>query len=108
MAKKNQSSRKSAKGSKDEDFESALADVEKVVHRLESGELGLTEALAEYERGIEKIKLCHETLQRAELKIQLLTQVDEDGSAHVESIDRTPPQAERAPISDVDGPEGLF
>ena len=94
MAKKKSVSaetRESERASAD-DFESALAQVEKVVERLESGELGLSEALAQYEIGIEKIKVCHRALEQAELRIAVLTEVDENGSPRVEPVDRIPPR----------------
>ena len=119
VAKKKRTKTAGDAGSENPDFEGALADVEKVVERLEGGELGLTDALAEYEHGIQKIKICHETLQRAELKIQLLTQVDEDGTPHVQPIERSPPGREPQPndpprrggeagAPDMDDEPGLF
>ncbi|MDV6032820.1 MAG: exodeoxyribonuclease VII small subunit [Phycisphaera sp. RhM] len=107
------------------DFESALAEVESVVEMLEGGELGLSESLVQYERGIEKIKLCHQVLQQAEKRIAVLTSVDEDGTASVEPVDtgegtrnpassgrsasgRKPARKSRGPVSDVDENEGLF
>lgn len=125
MAKKKRKSdaEKSADGTEQVDFEAALADVEKVVHELENGELGLTESLAQYEQGIEKIKLCHQVLERAEKRISVLMSVDEDGNASVQPVDvqaddlalggsgtaksavRKKP---RPPISDVDEAGGLF
>lgn len=88
MAKK-KTSKKAARDDKRaavEDFETALAAVEEVVEQLESGELGLSESLAQYERGIEKIKLCHHALQQAEQRISVLMQVDEDGTPTVEPV----------------------
>lgn len=109
VAKKNRIGTKGVTKTDIPDFEGALAEVENVVRRLEGGELGLTEALAEYERGIAKIKICHDSLQQAELKIQLLTQVDEDGTPRVESVDRTPPiENGEESSSDVDDGRGLF
>ncbi|MCA9138684.1 MAG: exodeoxyribonuclease VII small subunit [Planctomycetales bacterium] len=107
------------------DFESALAEVQKVVQQLESGELGLTESLAQYERGIKKIKLCHQVLRHAEKRIAVLTGVDEDGTALIEPVDTSGGQSpsiakssrggdrprakkSRPPISDVDDSAGLF
>lgn len=89
MAKKKQDGNTPPEGRVDRqvDFESALAEVEKVVAELESGELGLSESLAQYERGIEKIKLCHQVLQQAEKRIAVLTGVDADGTASVEPVD---------------------
>lgn len=79
-----------------EGFESALAAVEDVVEQLESGELGLSESLAQYERGIEKIKLCHRALQQAEQRISVLVQVDEDGTPTVEPVEMASDRTQRA------------
>lgn len=79
-------------------FEAALAEVEEVVEQLESGELGLSESLAEYERGIKKVKQCHQALEQAERRISVLTSVDEDGTANLEPVD-TGIQSSRSPAS---------
>jgi exodeoxyribonuclease VII small subunit len=60
-------------------FEDSLAEVERVVHELEEGRLGLSEALAQYEQGIKHLKQCFELLQQAERKIELLTAVTDNG-----------------------------
>ncbi|MDM4014000.1 exodeoxyribonuclease VII small subunit [Roseiconus lacunae] len=96
MAKKKQSPSSNASSNpNDIDFESSLQEVEAIVEQLESGELGLSESLASYEKGIAKIKLCHEVLRRAEQKISLLTQVDEDGTPHVEPVEGSPSEGSR-------------
>ena len=59
-------------------FEDALADVEKIVGSLESGEMPLEEALAGYEKGIKAIQSCYEILEKAEAKL-LILQKDADG-----------------------------
>ena len=61
-------------------FEQALAQVEQAVTRLEEGELGLDEALAQYEAGLKHLKRCHQLLERAEQKIETLTGVDAQGN----------------------------
>ncbi|TWU36075.1 exodeoxyribonuclease VII small subunit [Novipirellula artificiosorum] len=65
----------------DIDFESALSEVEKIVHQLESGELGLTESLREYELGIKRLNQCHQLLESAEQKITMLSGFDAEGNA---------------------------
>ncbi|MBX6752769.1 MAG: exodeoxyribonuclease VII small subunit [Thermorudis peleae] len=50
-------------------YEQLVAEIEQIVQRLESGTLTLTEALQEYQRGIELIRLCNSILDQAELKI---------------------------------------
>lgn len=54
-------------------FEEAISELEQIVERLERGQIGLDEALAEYERGIRLIRHCRELLQKAEQRIEILT-----------------------------------
>lgn len=54
-------------------FEDALARVEAVIDRIESGEAGLEESLREYERGVELMRRCREILSRTELRVEELT-----------------------------------
>ena len=68
-------------------FEDSLAQLEETVQQLEAGQLGLSESLDLYERGIKKLKECHETLSAAERRIALVTGVDEDGNPNTESFD---------------------
>jgi len=53
-------------------FEEALAELEKVVAELESGEIPLEESIDLYERGIASFKRCHELLRAAEKRIETL------------------------------------
>ncbi|MCG6922953.1 MAG: exodeoxyribonuclease VII small subunit [Acidobacteria bacterium] len=59
---------------KDEEprFEQALAALERIVERLEKGELTLEESLTLYEEGIRLSRLCHGKLEEAEGKIEML------------------------------------
>jgi exodeoxyribonuclease VII small subunit len=68
-------------------FESALHELEGIVHQLEDGELGLEEALARYEQGVSLLKHCYGVLQRSERKIELLSGVDSDGNPTTEPFD---------------------
>ena len=68
-------------------FEESLEKLEQIVQDLEAGQLGLTESLELYEKGIQSLKQCHQALTVAERKIQLLTEVDESGEATVEPFD---------------------
>ena len=63
--------RKSSKGA---DFERALDELEKLVERMEEGELGLEESLKLYERGIELSKACQKALDAAEQRIRVLSE----------------------------------
>lgn len=70
-------------------FEQALAAIEAIVHELEEGQLGLEESLTRFERGAKLLRQCHEELQRAERRIELLTGVDADGRPICTPLDET-------------------
>ena len=57
-------------------FETALAELEQLVVRMERGELSLEEALQTFERGIALTRECQSALRDAEQKIQLLSRAD--------------------------------
>ena len=62
-------------------FEESLVKLEKIVAELESGKLGLSDALARYEEGVKHLKGCQQLLELAERKIELLSGVDAEGNA---------------------------
>jgi exodeoxyribonuclease VII small subunit len=76
MAKKKSTSREECVGT----FEESLVELEKIVAELESGKLGLSDALARYEEGVKHLKGCQRLLEMAERKIELLSGVDADGN----------------------------
>lgn len=53
-------------------FEAALTQLERVVERLESGELALEETLQLFERGVELRDRCQKELLDAETRIEML------------------------------------
>ena len=53
-------------------FEKALAELEKIVTRMESGELSLEEALTTHKRGLELARLCHKQLEAAQQQVKVL------------------------------------
>ncbi len=61
-------------------FEEALEQLERIVEHLEDGRIGLNEALAGYEKGVGLLRQCHELLQKAERRIELLSGIDADGN----------------------------
>ena len=61
-------------------FEQSLAELEDIVAQLEGGELGLDDALEQYEQGVTRLKQCHQQLERAEQRIELLSGVDAEGN----------------------------
>jgi exodeoxyribonuclease VII small subunit len=83
MAKKKPTARDECAAS----FEESLEELEKIVAELESGKLGLSDALARYEQGVKHLKACQQLLERAERKIELLSGVDADGNPITEPFD---------------------
>ena len=60
------------KGEKKFRFEQALEELEGIVSRLDSGELGLDQMLSEFERGIKLVRGCKQFLDAASKKVELL------------------------------------
>lgn len=57
-------------------FETSLDELEKLVSRMEKGELSLEESLQNFEQGIALTRACQKALDEAEQKVSKLT---EDG-----------------------------
>ncbi len=66
-------------GASDVPFEEALAQLEKLIDRIESGKVGLEESIAEYEKGAALLKHCRSILDRAEQRITELTAPPAEG-----------------------------
>ncbi len=66
-------------------FETALKELEKIALRLEEGSLGLDESIEEYERGMRLAKFCHNKLEEAEKRIEIL-QKGEDGEIRSKNV----------------------
>ena len=67
-------------------FEAAMAELERIVRQLETGELGLDAALGLYERGVALVRRCRGELERAEARLQVLS-VDPDGQPVLRPLD---------------------
>ena len=109
-------------------FEQALAQLELIVRKLEEGQLGLSESLAEYEAGVRHLQQCYAALEKAERKIELLAGVDAAGNPITRPFDDAeltleqkaesrsrrrsakPAKAPPPPAADkdIDDPPGLF
>lgn len=70
------------KPSKIEKFEHSLGRLEKLVEKLEEGNLPLEEALQAFEEGMGLAKVCEQKLHEAQKKIQLLMK-DKEGKEQV-------------------------
>ena len=53
-------------------FEQALAELEKIVKKMESGELSLEQALATHKRGLELARFCQQRLETAQQQVKVL------------------------------------
>ena len=61
-------------------FEEAMAKLEGVVKKLETGEGSLQDMIKQYEQGMALVKVCNERLDAYEAKITKLAELEE--SAH--------------------------
>ena len=55
-------------------YEEAMAELEALVERMESGGLPLDQLLSSYQRGAELLQVCRERLQAVEDQIKVLDQ----------------------------------
>lgn len=53
-------------------FESALAELEDIVARMEGGQLPLKDALAAYQRGAQLLAFCQRELKDAQQQVEIL------------------------------------
>jgi exodeoxyribonuclease VII small subunit len=51
-------------------YEDAVAELQSINERIESGEIGLEEMLSEYRRGVALAKRCHSILDAAEQELK--------------------------------------
>ena len=67
-------------------FEAQLTELEKVVEKLESGDLALEESVKLFECGVALSNACKKQLSNAESRIQVLLNPSEDGPVKVEEL----------------------
>ena len=81
-------------------FEKAMADLERIVDKLEKGDLALNESLALFEKGVKLARGLREELAKAEKKVEILLK-DEQGG-----LKREPFEPGEAGEEDGSGDEG--
>jgi len=81
---------KSSETSERPGFEESLARLEKTVHELEDGHIGLEEALAHYEGGVKLLRHCYDLLAKAQRRIELLSGVDAQGNPVTQPMEEEP------------------
>ncbi len=60
------------------DFEAALAELEKLTEKMESGEQSLEEALQSFQRGVELTRICQKGLKEAEQRVEKLVKENDE------------------------------
>ena len=68
-------------------FEESLAELEKIATEIERGDLGLEQAISEFEKGIKLSKECSQKLDEAEKRINILVKQD-DGELKEEKFEQ--------------------
>ncbi|MGA2983164.1 MAG: exodeoxyribonuclease VII small subunit [Terriglobia bacterium] len=63
----------SAKSDRPEPFEKNLARLDDIVHELEDSDLPLDKALVLYEEGMKLSEFCHQQLEDAEGRVEILS-----------------------------------
>ena len=58
-------------------FEQAIKKLTDIVSKIEDGQISLEQSLSQYEQGMELIKHCRGILQKAEKKIEQISQEKE-------------------------------
>ncbi|MHB8253459.1 MAG: exodeoxyribonuclease VII small subunit [Acidiferrobacter sp.] len=66
------------------DFETALAELERIVSQMENGQQSLEDAMSTFQRGMELSRLCEAGLKDAEQRVERL--VAENGAYRVEAF----------------------
>ena len=61
-------------------FEESLDELDMIIQKMESRDLGLTESLAAYEKGVSLLRHLHEELSDIEQRVVTLVRVDENGN----------------------------
>jgi len=77
-------------------FESSLGELEKIVRKLEDGDLSLEESLKLFEDGVKLSRECQERLDQAERRIEVLLK-DSDGKLSLQSLETDDLRESRQP-----------
>ena len=66
---------------KNPSFEASLEELETLVERMEDGELSLEDSLKTFERGMALAKSCQTALDKAEQRVEQLSEEDDSESS---------------------------
>ena len=91
---------------KNQTFEASLSNLEKIVRRLEEGDLPLEESLKLFEEGVRLSRECQERLNQAERRIEVLLS-DGEGRPILSAFDEET-ELRVTDASDAEGDESVF
>lgn len=77
-------------------FEQAIKELTSIVQRIEQGEIALEDSLQQYERGMALIKHCRTILQKAEKRIEKISEAEAETQEEPEA--KTQREAEDIPF----------
>ncbi len=66
-------------------FEQAIKELTNIVGRIEQGQIPLQDSLKQYERGMALIKHCRGILEKAEKRIEKISEPDEKSQKRTDS-----------------------
>ena len=89
------------RNSKPPEFEQALDELEKLVERLERGDLPLDEALKTFERGVELTRHCQTSLRAAQQRVEILLR--KGGRTEVEGFAVSDESGAESPVGAIPG-----
>ena len=81
---------------KKQTFEYSLGELERIVRKLEDGEMSLEESLKLFEDGVKLSRECQERLDQAERRIEVLLK-DSDGTLALQNLVPDEMREERQP-----------
>lgn len=94
-SKANQSDSSSGASDGPAGFEDCVREIEAIIERIDSGEIGLEKSLAEYERGVELLRRCRDVLKRVDQRVEELTEKalggEPEAGAEPRRIDKSAP-----------------
>ena len=65
------------KKSNNPNFEKSLSELERLVEKMEKGDLSLEASLDHFEKGVQLSRACQQALREAEQKVEVLMQKNE-------------------------------
>jgi len=80
-------------------IEAAMEELEGIVETLESGQTPLVDSMSRYERGMALLKNCHQQLEQAAQRIEIVTGIDREGNAITTAFDGTATASVQAKMS---------